>query len=150
MGQTHAYGENANILTLTDGSTGQAESRSMGYDGLDRMTQADAVNQLGNEWYRFDALDNVRQADLGVYSFSHTIISQNRLTQIQKDSAPHFSYSHNAQGDTTLRQHLGTAAENIFANGFENSLRAPAFAPVQVLNYDRAHRLISITGVESY
>jgi hypothetical protein len=29
------------------------------------MIQADAPNQLGNERYRFDALDNLRQANMG-------------------------------------------------------------------------------------
>ena len=50
-----------------------------------------------------------------------------------------------------LRNFAGTGSENIFANGFENAaLRTPEFAANQVLNYDRAHRLTSITGVESY
>ena len=150
MDQTHAYDENANISTLTDGSAGARESRALGYDGLDRMINANAVNQLGNETYGFDALDNVRRASIGSSTFIHSLDAQNRLSQIQKDGAPHFSDSHNAQGDTMLRQQLGAAQENIFANGFENAARAPEFAPVQVLNYDRAHRLTSITGVESY
>jgi RHS repeat-associated protein len=150
MDQTHAYDENANILTLTDGTAGAGESRSLSFDELDRMTSANAPAQLGNESYAFDALDNPRRASIGSNIFTHTINAQNRLTQIQKDGALHFSYSHNAQGDTTLRQQVGMAAENIFANGFENAARAPEFAPVQVLNYDRAHRLTSITGVESY
>ena len=71
--------------------------------------------------------------------------------QIQKDGALHVSYSQNAQGDTTLRNFAAIGSENIFANGFENVvLRTPEFAANQVLNYDRAHRLTSITGVESY
>ena len=49
-----------------------------------------------------------------------------------------------------FRSFAGTGSENIFANGFENAARAPEFAQSQVLNYDRAHRLTSITGIESY
>ena len=151
MDHTHLYDENANIVTLTDGSTGSAESRSLAYDGLDRMTTANAPAQLGNESYRFDALDNLRGASIGSSTFVHTVDSQNRLSQIQKDGALHVSYNQNAQGDTTLRNFAGTVGENIFANGFENVvLRTPEFAANQVLNYDRAHRLTSITGVESY
>ncbi len=115
------------------------------------MTTANAPAQLGNESYRFDALDNLRGARIGSSNFGHTVDSQNRLSQIQKDGALHVSYSQNAQGDTTLRSFAGVGSENIFANGFENVvLRTPEFAANQILNYDRAHRLTSITGVESY
>jgi RHS repeat-associated protein len=150
MDHTHLYDASANIVTLTDGSAGAKETRNLAYDGLDRMIQADAANQLGNERYRFDALDNLRQASIGSNTFVHTLDSQNRLSQIQKDGVAYVNYSHNAQGDTTLRSVAGSGSENLFANGFENPLSAPKFAPHQVLNYDRAHRLTSITGVESY
>jgi RHS repeat-associated protein len=150
MDQTHTYDENANIQTLTDATSGSAETRTLAYDGLDRMVQADAPNQLGNERYRFDALDNLRQATMGSDTFVHTLNSQNRLSQIQKNGANYFSYTHNAQGDTTARTGSATSPENIFANGFENPLSAPKFAQNQALNYDRAHRLMSISNLESY
>ncbi len=93
------------------------------------MTTANAPAQLGNESYRFDALDNLRGASIGSSNFVHTVDSQNRLSQIQKDGALHVSYSQNAQGDTTLRNFAGIGSENNFANGFENAvLRTPEFA----------------------
>lgn len=138
------------------------DTRNMVYDGLNRMTQANAPYIFGNETYVYDPLDNVRSSSFGsvTHTFSY-VAGTNRLDRIDSDAPQPFSiaYDYNDQGDTTLRQITTPSGGPIFANGFENSPAAPPgpdslwvenLVSTQTLQYDRAHRLTGVTGLESY
>jgi len=156
MSYTLSYDPNANLQTITDNIG--TETRTMVYDGQGRMTQANAPAIFGNETYRYDPLDNVRSASFGTATFTHQYdATHNRLDAINLNGTPYLDYSHNDQGDTTLRQFV--PSDSLFANGFETSPAnasdpgrrwAAGVAPSQSLQYDRAHRLTGVVGIESY
>ncbi len=76
----YTYDENGNVLGITDQQEGLA-TRSMGYDGLDRLTVANGTWGAGR--YSYDALDNMRSSVVGSRSLTHNYDSvKNRLTSI--------------------------------------------------------------------
>jgi len=56
MGYT--YDNNANVAAITDYVAGARQTRSMGYDNLDRLTQATS-SMFGTASYGYNALDNL-------------------------------------------------------------------------------------------
>ena len=164
MDQWFAYDANANLIAIDDvvpGLPQNIEDRTLSYDGLNRLITADAPNLLRDERFRYDALDNIRQAsfDGAVFDYLHT---GERLTQINLGGAPYQTYAYNAQGDVVHRQRIIEApADQLFANGFEavfparsnralDLFRQVNYAPNQVYTFDRAHRLTNVQNVESY
>jgi len=70
MNHTLTYDRNANLQGITDAIG--SETRTLVYDGLNRMTQANAPAIFGNETYVYDALDKVRSASFGsTATFTH-------------------------------------------------------------------------------
>ncbi|HEY2346995.1 MAG TPA: RHS repeat-associated core domain-containing protein [Xanthomonadaceae bacterium] len=66
LDDTYAYDANANVASITDGTTNSANTRAMAYDGLDRLTQTQAPNQ----WWisattSYDGLDNILTNQVG-------------------------------------------------------------------------------------
>lgn len=67
LDQQYSYDGHGNVSTITDYAQGAAFNRTLGYDGLDRLTSANAAMFGGDGWHRYsyDALDNLRTATLG-------------------------------------------------------------------------------------
>ncbi|RZI71183.1 MAG: hypothetical protein EOP38_31490, partial [Rubrivivax sp.] len=64
MQDLYSYDANGNVTAIAD----QQENifnRSMGYDGLDRLTSANSPSTWGNATYAYDAVDNMRAAVVG-------------------------------------------------------------------------------------
>ena len=59
------------LTSITDQQEG-ISSRSMGYDGLDRLTTANSPGVWGSASYSYDALDNIRTSMVGGRSSVHT------------------------------------------------------------------------------
>ncbi|MBS0463980.1 MAG: hypothetical protein JSS03_03215 [Proteobacteria bacterium] len=45
LDDTYSYDANANVAAIADGTAGNADSRTMAYDGLDRLTSTNAPHQ---------------------------------------------------------------------------------------------------------
>lgn len=60
---SYVYDKHANVASITDATTGARQSRTMGYDGLDRLTQATGPS-FGTASYTYDPLDNLKTANL--------------------------------------------------------------------------------------
>jgi hypothetical protein len=58
----YCYDANANVAGITDEQKG-VSSRSMGYDGLDRLTATNGIWGTGS--FGYDALDNRRSSTVG-------------------------------------------------------------------------------------
>ena len=58
----YAYDANGNVAGITDGTSTGQQTRSMVYDGLDRLTQVTSpATAFGTASYVYDALDNLKQ-----------------------------------------------------------------------------------------
>ena len=128
LNNTYAYDANGNVAQISDALVG-ARSRSMQYDGLDRLTQATSPSFGGDGIYRYtyDALDNIRSAKLsGVKQHNYFYDANNRLTNVQNDGgATTVGLSYDAQGNLSAK------------NG-------------QAFAFDYGNRLRSAPGLEAY
>ncbi|MDO8653460.1 MAG: hypothetical protein Q7R66_14835 [Undibacterium sp.] len=124
---TYSYDQNGNVASITDGTTNNT-SRSMMYDNLDRLTNANAPGMWGVASYTYDVLDNIRTSNIGSRTNLHNYdATKNRLTSITSNfSTYNLSYnSYDSQGNITLR---GS----------------------QAFIFDQGNRLKSATGKASY
>jgi hypothetical protein len=108
----HYYDAAANLVTRADDSDGPNETRSMDYDGLNRLTYTDAPGLLGYATYSYDVLDNLRSVNyagfqrvpqLHTYSYDPT---SHRLSQIHMTDGAcnvYLPYGYDARGNATSR-----------------------------------------------
>lgn len=95
------YDENANVASITDQQR-NVSTRSLGYDGLNRLTSAQASNLWGVASYTYDPLDNLRTSSVGTRSETHLYdAATNRLTGLSGTQSWGFSY--NARGNLIQR-----------------------------------------------
>lgn len=123
---TYGYDLNGNVTSIADG-TANNTSRTMGYDGLDRLTSTSAPGLWGAATYGYDALDNLTSSTVSTRTSTHNYnAATNRLTSISS-SAPAYSlaYDYDAQGN--IRQRGG-----------------------QIFTFDQGNRLKSATGKATY
>jgi RHS repeat-associated protein len=97
----YSYDPNGNITAITD-QLGGVASRSMGYDGLDRLTAANSPGVWGSASYAYDALDNLRVSNVGGRSSTHNYDARNRLESINTNGA-YTGYAYDPQGNVTGR-----------------------------------------------
>ncbi|MBN6149308.1 wall-associated protein [Xanthomonas sp. AmX2] len=125
----YRYDAAGNVAIIYDQQQGDGYSRSMSYDGLDRLTAAGSASFGGDHWHRYvyDALDNVLSARLGgVRQNNYWYDASNRLTNVVDDNgATTVGLAYDVQGN--LRQKNG-----------------------QVYAFDTGNRLRDVPGVESY
>jgi RHS repeat-associated protein len=101
LDDTYSYDANGNVTDIVDGAqTGPAsQTRGMGYDDLDRLWVA--VGPWGNATYSYDALDNLRSADLGARQFRYNYDANWRLQNINSPAgAQIYAFTYDAQGNT--------------------------------------------------
>ncbi|MCX7557735.1 RHS repeat-associated core domain-containing protein, partial [Xanthomonadaceae bacterium JHOS43] len=112
---TYTYDKHANITAIADGVATNKENRSLQYDARDRMTQATAPNQAGEEIYDYDVLDNVRRAamtpdGLGGYvqDYRYLYDANHRLYRIDNAAGTQqWGFAHNTFGETLTRAGSG-------------------------------------------
>ncbi|MCL6712580.1 hypothetical protein M8R20_36955 [Pseudomonas sp. R2.Fl] len=126
---TYTYDAHGNVVQMQDYQWGW-RSRSMSYDGLDRLTQATGPS-FGTATYGYNALDNVTtlKVTAGSHDRDHTYHydASNRLTSVT-----------NTVGGATVVG-LGYDVQGNLAN--KNG---------QVFNFDFGNRLRGVNGVASY
>jgi RHS repeat-associated protein len=117
----YAYDSDNNVTTITDNGPG-SQSRTLGYDGLDRLTAASGI--WGNATYAYDPLDNLRTQIIGTQTINTTYnASTNRIDGISGGITR--SYHYDSQG-------------NLVGNG------------VNQFTFDIANRLIHVGNGADY
>jgi RHS repeat-associated protein len=117
----YTYDNDNNVKVITDNGTG-AQGRSLGYDGLDRLTTASGV--WGNATYGYDPLDNLRTEAIGAQTVNTAYnAGTNRIDGVSGSITR--SYNYDGQG-------------NLSSNGVNSFM------------FDVANRLVQTAGVASY
>ena len=120
----YTYDPNGNVTAITDQLQG-VTTRTMTYDGLDRLTAANDPNVWGSGSYSYDPLDNIRTSIVGMRNAVMNYDSvTNRLSGIVTNGTT-AAYTYNNQG-------------NITGRGSES------------FSFDQANRLTQSTGIASY
>ena len=122
----YAFDANGNVTGITDRAQDGLTSRSMAYDGKDRLTLALSPGQWGNATYAYDAIDNLRIADQGERRFRYNYDATNRLANIKSPA-----------GDTLI-----TLAYDSHGNTTRKTGQAYVF--------DAVNRMNQVTGVQAY
>jgi YD repeat-containing protein len=104
----YAYDENANVVGISDLLASGVTTRTMGYDGLDRLTLVKAPSLWGDAVYGYDALDNLTSTAIGggtARTTTHTInATTNRIDSISGGPANYnFNYAYDSQGNIIQR-----------------------------------------------
>lgn len=147
------YDTRGNLSQLIDGVAGAPESRSLGYDGLNRLTSVHATPSSGssNDSYTYDPLDRLRRSvQRGVDRRYDVEAGTGRLSRLRTvGSNQDIAFGWNLRGDLSSRTRWQTAVGGgapgrVFGNGFEDALSAST----EIFEFDHAHRLSSpLSGV---
>jgi RHS repeat-associated protein len=101
----YAYDPNGNVTTITDHGGAGYQSRSMGYDDVDRLETATALQMWGNGSFTYDAVDNLRQYNVGAAQYRYFYNSKNQLQNLKTPAnATIFNYGHDARGNVVSKQ----------------------------------------------
>jgi RHS repeat-associated protein len=150
MNLHHTYDANGNLVYRLDADGGVNETREMDYDGLDRLTWADAPGVLGSAAYTYDPLDNLRQIDFAggarapqtdVYRYN----ANNRLYEIYRTNGQQnqtVPYHHDVRGNMTLR---GVGGHSHSYDRANRMLTANTGASTENYRYDGHGRRTTIT-----
>ena len=93
LNDAYTYDANGNVTGIQDVLQG-VSPRSMGYDGLDRLTVANGT--WGNGVFGYDALDNLTSSQVGARSLNHNIDSAtNRLNSLSGSQGVAMGYDTN-------------------------------------------------------
>ena len=131
LDDSYAFDENGNVTDITDQAQAGKTTRGMSYDDLDRLTAAVSPNQWGDATFSYDALDNLRSADVvkaGVYARQYRYnydLTSNRLNTISNPAGvTQITLQYDAAGNT-LRK-VGSSTQDFV--------------------FDAAHRMNEVTG----
>jgi YD repeat-containing protein len=144
LNDAYSYDENGNVLGIDDVQEHIA-TRSMGYDGLDRLTSASAPNLWGSASYTYDSQDNLLSTSItngaSARSTAHTINRMtNRLDAVSSSNASfNFAYGYDVQGNVTQR-----GAKTYFFD-YGNRLTNSGVATYR---YDGHGRRVSVLGTD--
>lgn len=118
------YDANGNITKVND-LVGGARTKTFGYDGLNRLTQAQANGLWGTESYAYDPVNNIRSRIAGAQTFTYNYDAANLLTSIKSGGSTINSFLYDPRGNV------------INKNG-------------NTLVFDAANQLLQIPGYSSY
>ena len=128
LNNSYTYDSAGNVTQIVDGLN-NSNTRTMSYDGLDRLSQAasSAFGGDGTLRYTYDALDNMRSAKLtGVKQHNYIYDGSNRLSNVTNDS-----------GGSTIGLSYDTQGNLSNKNG-------------QAFQFDYGNRLRNVPNKESY
>lgn len=130
--QDLGYDANANLLSVNDlAGNGPSRSKTMTYDGLNRLKTAAAPGLWGIESYTYDAQDNISTRVKDGQTYDYVYDGLNRLRDLKVGGTPLRSYWYDLQGNTICRNTDGCL------NGND-------------LKFDLANRLQSYNGLQGY
>jgi YD repeat-containing protein len=119
------YDANGNVTQLTDIATNSQRTKSMAYDGVDRLVSATASNLWGTESYTYDTLNNIRSLTNSSGTNTYNYDAFNLLSSISNNGVAQHTFRYDARGNTVAKD-------------------------AQNLNFDQANRLTSIDGKGTY
>jgi RHS repeat-associated protein len=108
LNDRYSYDQNGNVAAIADQYWG-TNSRSMAYDGLDRLTSVAAPSLWGTSSYSYDALDNLTGntitagATARSVGFNYPDPATNRLMSVSGSAGYNFSYAYDSQGNIVQR-----------------------------------------------
>jgi RHS repeat-associated protein len=117
----HQYDDAGNLTQIVDagGITAGADSRTMTYDGLNRLASASGL--WGNYTFYYDPLNNLRHRTGGAGAVNFTHDSSNRMSSVA--GALSRSYSYNDEGQVT-----GDGSKTFVWNGADRITSIPGVA----------------------
>lgn len=123
------YDANGNVAAITDGATGRGQrgNRTMGYDGLDRLTST-VSPMFGTASYSYDALDNLTHVVAPGRDHYYCYDGSWRLTNVKTGSCG---------GSTVIGIGYDVQGNLVNKNG-------------QLYSFDYGNRLREATGRETY
>lgn len=124
---TYAYDTVGNVSGITDNRNGR-QTRSMSYDGLDRLTQTISP-MFGTASYSYNALDNLTAVGVtggsSARTHTYTYNAANQVSNIKDASgATVVALEYDVQGNVDVRSGLGVTHDYAFDYG--NRLRSMA------------------------
>lgn len=141
LDDAYAFDQNGNVKSIIDAAQAGLTSRTLSYDGVDRLTSAASPLQWGNAVYGYDALDNLRVADQGARQYRYIYDAANRLSSITSPAgATIFSLGYDARGNTT--------SKNGQTYVFDTVNRMSQVAGLQTYRYDGQGRRVQTTDAE--
>ncbi|MCS0588936.1 RHS repeat domain-containing protein [Massilia norwichensis] len=145
LDESYTYDKNANVESIVDQLQSLA-TRSMTYDGLNRLKTTTASNLWGTATYGYDTLDNLTSTSISGGANSRSTIhnidyTTNRLASITNGPAKfNFAYGYDAQGNITSR-----GAQSYT---FDMANRMTAAAGRATYVYDGLGRRVSVVGTD--
>jgi YD repeat-containing protein len=125
VSEDFTYDGNGNVSNIGDVSGSNQRTKSMSYDGLNRLLSATASNLWGTESYTYDTLNNIRTLSNSSGTSTYNYDGANLLASISIGAAPVHTFQYDGRGNTVGKDG-------------------------QVLNFDLANRLTSIPGKGQY
>ncbi|PJK07713.1 hypothetical protein CO610_08740 [Lysobacteraceae bacterium NML95-0200] len=158
----YSYDRNGNTTAITDHSSGGLQTRTMGYDAQDRLTQVTS-SMFGTAKYSYDVLDNLTRVQVGAsalhpardhgYCYSHNRLSSIRASHCNGSLIEALTYD--AQGNLAskggqsysfdygnrLRSHGGNTQYLYDGHGRRVRYSATGSAPQLYSQYDYSGQL---------
>jgi RHS repeat-associated protein len=136
----YSYDANGNIGAIADQQEG-VSSRSLGYDGLDRLTVANAPGVWGAASYSYDILGNLRTSQVGsrnsIHRYGTNNLPNNLLSTVETNGV-YTGYAYDPRGNVT-----GRGSQGYY---FDLGNRMVTANTVASYTYDGWGRRISVTG----
>ena len=145
LDQTLDYDAHGNLVGILDGVPGGLESRTLWYDGRDRLTAVTNA-PTGDEAYSYDPLDNVRSALTNGFDrrFHYDALTGRLQRTANGNGVTEVSYAWNTRGEMTGRSSplltVPLPAGVVFRSGFES----PG------IEFDAARHLVNYMGLETH
>ncbi|TDR47593.1 RHS repeat-associated protein [Tahibacter aquaticus] len=94
------YDNNGNVAQIDDFAQGGLESKTLAYDGLNRLIAATSGLWAGTATFEYDALENLRRMQVNNRIHTYTIdTARNRVSQLVSNLGPTLNLSYNNQGN---------------------------------------------------
>ncbi len=142
LDDTYSYDANANVASITDGTTGNGGNRTMTYDGLDRLTSTYAPHLWWiNATTHYDALDNILSNTVGyrTYNYAYDATSRRLSQLIRPDNSVAYTLGYDAFGNVTSK---GSGQDSY---AFDAANRMTGVAGKESYSYDGYGRRVKIT-----
>ena len=145
MSDAYGYDQNGNVNAIADqinaGPNGANTSRTMDYDGLDRLKIANAPGLWGNATYGYDTLDNIRTSTIGSRVNTYTYGARNLLDSLQSTAGGFtYNYAYDNRGNVTWRNNQNFS--------FDLSNRLTTAANLDTYVYDGFGRRVKTTAID--